>query len=307
MQIQSDSKSHFIDAHTHVQFSRFSEDRDAVIERALAADVWMINVGTQIDTSRAAVDLAEREAKRGNKTLFAAVGLHPIHTGASFHDAQELGGSEAAKGFVSRGEIFDTEAYRIIATHPRTVAIGECGLDYFHFSDDESKEAQIDKQKKALRAQIELSLEIKKPLMIHCRNAFTDLIEILKEYKNDFDKCGIAGPGVIHFFTGIADDAEHILELGFSFTFGGAVTFPPRKGKVTGDYDEVLKRIPVDRILSETDAPYVAPLAYRGKRNEPIYIVETIKRLAQLKLIAPEEMKENIWHNARRIFLDKIA
>ena len=335
---------HFFDAHTHVQFSAYEADRDAVIARAREAGVWMINVGTQLDTSRVAVELAEKCADEGNDGVCAAVGLHPVHTTKSFHDAQELGGGEAAKEFTSRGEVFDREQYRRLALHKKTVAIGECGLDYFRLDnvadsggrDVEPCEEQVRKQKEAFIAQIELAIEIKKPLMIHCRDAFADLIEILKWaasrknsseesfrranplyepevhkfYKNKFDNSlgGGVSPGVIHFFTGTPDDARALLDLGFSFTFGGAITFPPRKGKdgaaapATGTYDEVIKLIPIDRILSETDAPYVAPLFYRGKRNEPAYIIEIVKKLAELKNVSPEAMKKQIWENAKRMF-----
>ena len=260
----------------------------------------MINVGSQIDTSRAAVELAERagagETAAGSAAagLFAAIGLHPVHTSKSFHDEQELGGGDGARGFTSRGEAFDIEKYRPLALHEKTVAIGECGLDYFHFNDDEPRDEQVRKQKEAFIAQVELSLEIKKPLMIHCRNAFADLIEILRFYKK--------ANGVIHFFTGTPDDADALLELGFSFTFGGAITFPPRKGKTAGDYDEVVRLIPIDRIISETDAPYLAPVPFRGKRNEPMYIPEIVKRLAELKEVSPEEMKAQIWTNAQKTF-----
>jgi TatD DNase family protein len=297
--MQSDLR--FFDAHTHVQFRAYDGDREAVLARAREAGVWMVNVGTQRDTSRASVELAEQ-----GDGLFAAIGLHPIHTSRSHHDEDELGGGEAAKAFTSRGEIFDIAYYRALALNPKTVAIGECGLDYFHFNEDEPRDEQVRKQKAAFTAQIELSLEVGKPLMIHCRNAFIDLIEMLKDHKKSFDNLPGRGdgrlPGVIHFFTGTPDDARALLELGFAFTLGGVVTFPPRKGKTTGDYDEVVKLIPADRILSETDAPYVAPAPFRGKRNEPAYVVETVKRLAEIKERSPEAMKEQIWTNARSIF-----
>jgi TatD DNase family protein len=294
---------HFFDAHTHVQFSGFDDDRDAVIRRAFDADVRMVNVGTQKDTSRAAVALAH---KYPDGMMYAAVGLHPVHTGRSFHDAQELGAPEdgvgagaAAKGFTSRGEVFDAEYYRALALDPATVAIGECGLDYFHFTDDEPREVQIEKQKAAFLAQIELSKEIKKPLMIHCRDAFVDVIDFIRPHAHELV------PGVVHFFTGTPDDARALLDLGFSFTFGGAITFPPRKGMTQGAYDDAIKLIPIDRILSETDAPYVAPAQYRGKKNEPAYVVHAVARLAELKNVSPEEMKAQIWQNAQRIFLEK--
>ncbi len=287
-------QNHFFDAHTHVQFSGFNDDREAVLKRADEADVWMVNVGTQKETSRAAVTLAEQH----NAGIYAAIGLHPVHTAKSYHDEAELGGGEAAKAFTSRGEVFDADYYRPLALHQKTVAIGECGLDYFHFNENESKEIQMKRQREAFVAQIALAREVKKPLMIHCRNAFDDLIEILAS--PSYPK--VDNPGVIHFFTGTMVDAERLLALGFSFTFGGVVTFPPRKGTSAGDYDEVVKMIPADRILSETDAPYASPAPYRGKRNEPAYVVETVKKLAELKNISPEAMKRQIWENARRIF-----
>ncbi|HUC01571.1 MAG TPA: TatD family hydrolase [Candidatus Paceibacterota bacterium] len=289
-------QSHFFDAHTHVQFSGFDDDREAVIRRAAEADVRMVNVGTQRDTSAAAVALAHAHP---DGAMYAAVGLHPVHTSRSFHDAQELGApadGAAAKGFTSRGEVFDTDYYRALALDPATVAIGECGLDYFHFDESEPRDAQIARQKDAFAAQITLAKEIKKPLMVHCRNAFADVIEMVRPHAHELVS------GVVHFFTGTPDDARALFELGFSFTFGGAITFPPRKGMTEGAYDEVVRIIPIDRIMSETDAPYVAPAAYRGKKNEPAYVVHAVARLAELKGVSPEEMKAQIWENAKRIF-----
>lgn len=287
---------HFIDAHTHVQFSAYGApgDRDAVLARAKEADVYMINVGTQRDTSAAGAALAEAHAADG---VYAAIGLHPIHTGRSHHDEDELGGGDAAKAFTSRGEVFDYEFYKELALRPRTVAIGECGLDYFRFSDDEPRDVQIARQKEAFAAQMALSKDSGKALMIHCRDAFPDVLTMLHA-------AGPEGytPGVVHFFTGTIDDARAFLDLGFSFTFGGAVTFPPRKGADRGTYDDVVKFIPADRIMSETDAPYVAPLPFRGKRNEPSYIPHIVAALARLKGLPAEEMKAQIWGNAQRVF-----
>ena len=292
--------SHFFDAHTHVQFSAYGAedgDRDAVLKRAYEADVWMVNVGTQRDTSAAAVALAEAHADRG---VYAAVGLHPIHTSKSHHDEDELGGpvdGGGAKSFTSRGEAFDYDYYKKLAEHPRVVAIGECGLDYFHFNEDDSREAQVARQKEAFAAQMKLSRDVGKALMIHCRDAFADVIEMLRAAGPD----GYT-PGVVHFFTGTMDDARAFLELGFSFTFGGATTFPPRKGMDRGSYDDVIKFIPADRIISETDAHYVAPVEFRGKRNEPAYIPYIVAKLAALKGVSLDDMKAQIWENAKRVF-----
>lgn len=281
------ANEHFLDAHTHIQFSGYDADRSAVLARAAEADVYMINVGTQRDTSARAVALAEEHAAGG---VYAAIGLHPVHTSKSFHDEKELGGGEAAKAFTSRGEVFDYDYYRSLAVHPKTLAIGECGLDYFHFADDEPRDEQIQKQKDALLAQCVLARDVQKPIMIHCRDAFHELIPFLKQHYSDAD----AKPGIVHFFTGTKDDALALLDLGFSFTFGGVVTF-------THDYDAAIAAIPIDRILSETDAPYVAPVPFRGKRNEPAYVVHTVAKLAERKGVTPAEMKAQIWANAERI------
>lgn len=280
------ANEHFFDTHTHVQFSGYDVDRAAVLARAREADVYLINVGTQRDTSVRAVELAD-EHERG---VYAAIGLHPVHTSRSFHDEKELGGGEAAKAFTSRGEVFDYEYYRALALHPKTLAIGECGLDYFHFSDDEPRDVQIKKQKDALLAQLSLAREVQKPIIIHCRDAFHELIPFIKEHAG-----ANAKPGVIHFFTGTKDDALALLDLGFSFTFGGVVTF-------ARSYDAAIAAIPIDRILSETDAPYVAPAPFRGKRNEPAYVVHSVAKLAELKGVSPAEMKTQIWANAQRVF-----
>ncbi len=282
------------DAHTHVQFSAYEADRDVVVRRALDAGVRMVNVGTQKDTSRAAIALAEKY-----DGVYAAIGLHPMHTTKSYHDEQELGGGEAAKAFTSRGETFDPAVYRPLALHPKTVALGECGLDYFHFNEGENREDQVKKQKAAFLAQMELSREVKKPLMVHCRDAFADLVQLFRENPTHFLQ---TNPGIIHFFTGTQDDAKALLDLGFSFTFGGVITFPPRKGKSEGDYDAIIKMIPPDRLLSETDAPYVAPAPYRGKRNEPAYVAEVVRKLAELKRLSTEDMAAQILKNAKRTF-----
>jgi TatD DNase family protein len=340
----------YFDAHTHAQFSAFSGDYREVIRRALDASVGLINIGTQRDTSRRAVEIAHEFE---NEPVYATVGLHPIHTSKSYHDEQELGLSQtdaddtqtdaesqrgsaparqslgaggssqrksAPAGFTSRGEEFDFEYYQKLAHDPKVVAIGECGLEYYRLERTEDggwrKEdsEKIEKQKKAFVAQIELAKAVGKPLMVHCRpaeagraspqneagrDAYDDLLEILKANSS---KLKADSPGIIHFFAGTKDEARAFLDLGFSFTFGGVITFPPRKGKTGGDYDEIIRYLPADRILSETDAPYVAPAPYRGKRNEPLFVIEVTKKLAEIKGLTVEAMAEQILENAKRIF-----
>jgi len=292
-------KFQYIDAHTHVQFAAYDNDRDEVIERALENGVVMVNVGTQKDTSRKAIELAKR-----HENLWATVGLHPIHTSKSFHDEQELGlpAQAGGGGFTSRGEEFDYDYYKNLAQDSKVVAIGECGLDYFRLGGEEKE-----KQKQAFIKQIELAYELKKPLMIHCRDAqrpkshaergaFSDLIEIL----NFKFKILNSLSGIIHFFSGNKEEAQKLLAMGFYFTFGGVITF-------TRDYDEVIRMIPLGRILSETDAPYVAPVPYRGKRNEPLFVIEVVKKLAEIKNVSVEVMADAILGNASLIFGLKLA
>ncbi|MCP6720171.1 MAG: TatD family hydrolase [Patescibacteria group bacterium] len=274
----------FFDAHTHVQFAAYASDFQEVIGRAYAHGVGMVNVGTQKDTSRRAVEVAHNY-----DGVYAAVGLHPIHTVKSYHDAQELGDNSDAKGFTSRGEDFDYDYYKQLALDSKVVAIGECGFDFFRQEQGANREAQIERQKEAFIKQIELSREVKKPLMIHCREAFSDLISVLKANPHNLK------PGIIHFFSGTKEDAKQLLDMGFYFTFGGVITF-------TRDYDDVIKIIPLDRILSETDAPYVTPVPHRGKRNEPLYVIEVVKKLAEIKNVSEEKMRVQILRNSEQVF-----
>ncbi len=274
----------YIDIHSHVNFTAFDADRDEVIKRALANDTWVINVGTQLDTSKKAVDMVNQYSEG----VYAIIGLHPIHTGASFHDKKELG--EEGKEFTSRGESFNKEAYREMLKDPKVVAIGECGLDYYRMDTD-----SIEKQKKAFIAQIELANEFGKPLMLHIRNspadkthnAYMDSLEILKQYSKV--------KGDVHFFAGNVEEAQAFVDFGFTLSFTGVITF------IT-DYDEVIKNTPLEMIMTETDAPYVTPTPYRGKRNEPVYVREVVKKIAEVKSLSEEEVAQAVIANAKRVF-----
>lgn len=266
----------YIDIHCHVNFTAFDADRDEVIKRALDNDTWVINVGTQVDTSKKAIELAHKYGKG----VYAIVGLHPIHTEASFHDRQELGGE--SQEFTSRGEIFDKKIYREFLKDPKVVAIGECGLDYFHL-----ESGSLEKQKRAFIEQIELANEMRKPLMLHVRNAYADTLQILKEHAKV--------KGMVHFFTGNKEEAKKFLDFGFMLSFSGVLTF-------THDYDEVVKNTPLDMILTDTDSPYVAPVPYRGQRNEPSYVREIVKKIAEIKNLPEEEVTQAIIANAKKDF-----
>lgn len=265
----------YYDCHTHVNFVAFKDDRDAAIERAKEADVGMIVVGTQFDTSSDAVKTAE-----AHDDVYAAIGLHPIHSTKSYHDEKELG--EGGKEFTSRGEEFDFAAYEKLGESLKVVAIGECGLDYYRLEEDTKK-----KQEETFVQQIELANTLNKPLMLHIRNAYEDALALVKAHAKV--------KGDVHFFAGDWNIARQFLDIGFTLSFTGVVTF-------THDYDEVVKNTPLDMLLSETDAPYVSPVPYRGKRNEPAYVVETVKAIAGIRREPFEKVRDKLAANARRVF-----
>lgn len=281
------------DSHTHAHFAAFEADYKEVINRALKAGVGLINVGTQVDTSRKAIEVAHEFE---NELVYATVGLHPTHTEKSYHDSQELGGGEAAKAFVSRGEEFDSRVYLEMAKDPKVVAIGECGLDYYRPADPVKTKA---KQIEVFVQHARIAAAVNKPLMIHCRpskgsdDAYEDILEILADdtLKNI--------PKISHFYVGSAHITKHMIEAGFYFTFGGVITF-------ARDYDEQIKMIPDERILLETDAPYVAPQSKRGQRNEPVNVIEIAQKMAEIRGVSYNRIEEMVKENAERIFKIKI-
>lgn len=270
----------FFDSHTHVHFPTYDADREEVIKRAKEAGVKMLCVGTQAASSQAAVELA----KKYPGEVWAAAGFHPNHfASAWYHDKKEQAESEKEK--------FNALDLLKIAQNPEVIAIGECGLDYYRLT---SPDVEKTGQKEAFVAQIKIAEQVNKPLMMHIRpsqstdDAYLDALEILKAEK-------FSGGKISHFFVGSPEVAKKMLEAGFSFTFGGVITF-------ARDYDEVIKCLPIGNILLETDAPYVAPAPYRGKRNEPAYLPETARKIAELKGVSAEELAEATFQNALRIF-----
>ena len=253
----------YFDAHAHLQLENYDADRDAVLARMRESGTGAIMVGVDLKTSREAVVLAERY-----DYLWAAVGLHPNDNPT---------------------EAFDDVAFAELAAHPRTVAIGECGLDYFRSGGtDEEKAAQ----KTRFEAQIALAARVGKPLIIHCRNAHEDMLTILADAKREYgDKLVI----VMHFFTVSGAVAQKYIDLDCYLSFPGPITYADM-------YDDSIRLAPLERILSETDSPFAAPVPYRGKRNEPVYAQEVVKKLATIKGIESAEIARQILVNARRVF-----
>jgi len=274
----------YIDIHTHVNLAAFKDDWKEVCDRALAGGVALCNVGTQLDTATRAVEIAHAY----EKGVYAIVGLHPVHTAKSYHDPKEF--TDMETGFTSRGEVFDERKYELLARDEKVVAIGECGLDYFRGDEGDSE-----KQKSAFIEQIELANKVQKPLMLHIRNgdmssgknAYRDAVEILKTHAKVV--------GDVHFFAGTYEDAKPYLALGFSISFTGVITF-------ARDYDEVIRAVPLDMLHAETDAPYVSPVPYRGTRNEPVRVIEVVKKIAEIRGEDEEKVTLQLRENARRMF-----
>lgn len=270
----------YFDAHTHTNFVAYDADRDEVMRRAQEAGVGMNIVGTQLDTSKAAIEMAEQ----WGGDVYATIGLHPVHTSKSYHDTKELG--EGGKEFTSRGEIFDFAAYEALGKSPRVIAVGEVGLDYYR-NDESTKQVQ----KEIFVQQIELANALQKPLMLHVRatqgtmNAYEDALELIRAHAKV--------QGDVHFFAGDWNIAKQFLNIGFTLSFTGVLTF-------THDYDEVVRNTPLDMLLSETDAPYITPVPHRGKRNEPSYVIEVVRAVARIKGVGEEEAAAQLIKNARR-------
>jgi TatD DNase family protein len=252
-----------IDAHTHLQFKNFDKDRDETIKRALDNGIWIVNAGANKELSEQAVEIAEKYPAG----VWAAVGLHP-------DDAEEG---------------LDYDFYKKLAQNEKVVAVGECGLDYYRLKPEDAESKKL--QKEIFIKQIKLAKEVGKPLVIHCRQAFDDLIEILKANNESLNN----PPGIIHFFTGTAEDAQKLLEMEFYFTFGGLITY-------NRDFDGIIEKIPIEKIILETDAPFVSPAPFKGQRNEPLYVKEVAQKMAEIKNVSLEEICRKTTANAIDIF-----
>src|SRR3989344_1510619 len=278
-----------IDTHSHLQFSAFKEDADKVIEKTLAQNIFMINVGTKYETSKNGVELAEKY----ETGVYAAIGLHPIYAAAEFVKTK----TDPDEGeFFIKEQDFDKEKYAALAQSKKVVAIGEIGLDYYYKPKTTAKLAQFkEKQKQAFLEQLDLAKHLKLPVILHCRMAHDDVIEILQSQK-------LAG-GVIHCFTGTLRQAQKYIAMGFYIGINGII--------FKFNIDEVIKNIFLDNMLLETDCPYLTPLpaealAKAGPngyiRNEPIFIKHTVQKIAELKAVTFEEVAKITTKNAKKLF-----
>jgi len=270
-----------IDTHCHLTDRAFAADRDEVIARAWASGlVGLVCVGYDLRSSRAALRLAGRDDR-----IRVAVGVHPHYAG------EVLSGARAGlDAFVAE--------LRGLARHPKVVAVGETGLDFFR--DLSPRQAQRD----VFRRHIAVAQELDLPLIVHDRDAHAETVGILQEsypvaggHESAGSPDGRQPAGVMHCFSGDTHMAKACLELGFAISFAGPITYPKSdRGR------EVALAVPADRILIETDCPYLPPQAHRGRRNEPAYVGEVARELAGVRRTTPEEMASATAANARRVF-----
>jgi len=278
------NKFMLIDTHAHVNFAAYKDDWKEIVEKCLASDTGIINVGSQLSTSRRALDLAQKFEKH----VWAAVGIHPVHLKAGkfvHHDIDEVAEVE----FETRGEDFVWENYFQLAQDEKVVAIGEVGLDYHHFQEGNDIQALKKKQKEILLEFIKLANEVQKPVMLHCWDGYDDLLEILQ-------KNPVLKKGVVHSFIGSHKTARKFIELGYKISLNGIATY--------GDsYNRLISEIDLKDILLETDCPYLTPRPLeRQMRNEPLFVKYVAEKIAQVKKVSVEEVEKNTTQNAREVF-----
>ncbi len=269
----------YIDIHSHINLDPLFGNSDEVIKRMLENEVATITIGTDFEMSEKAISLAEKY-----DFLYAGVGLHPNDNLA---------------------EEFNTEKYKVLANHKKVVCIGESGLDYFRDQSIENK----NRQKEIFEKHIKLAIDTNKPLMIHARpskgsmparpddsghsggDAYHEVIDILEEYKKENTKLHAN----FHFFVGDIEIAKRILKNNWTVSFDGPITF-------ARDYDEVIRFMPIENIMCETDAPFASPVPYRGKTCEPFMVIEVYKKIAEIKNLEFDFVVNQIRENVKRVF-----
>ena len=253
----------YIDIHAHLDMTAFDKDREDLILKLQKEKIGVITIGVDKKSSLRAVELAGKY-----ENIFASVGCHPTDSKESFCESDFAG----------------------LVRHPRVSAIGECGLDFFRMKD--GSDAEKNQQKKLFEAQINFAVEYEKPLMIHCRDAHKEVLDILQSKKKEF---GEKLRGNIHFFSGNVEIAKRYFDLDFTISFGGVLTF-------ARDYDEVVRYAPLEKIMSETDAPFVAPVPRRGERNEPIFVKHVVAKIAEIRREDFETVRKILAQNAVKAF-----
>jgi len=268
-----------LDSHAHLNFSAFDKDRQEVIKKCLEENVWLINIGTNYQTSQKAVAIAENY-KEG---IYAAIGLHPINLATDL--IKQKVDSEEGGRFEKE---FDYKKYQQLAlSSKKIVAIGEIGLDFWRRPKTKKKQTEFKKQQKELLSkEIKLAQELNLPIIFHCRLGFEDLLEVRLP----------AGSrtSIIHSFTGTWQQAKKFLDMGFYLGFNGII--------YKLDLNEVIKNTPLDRILLETDCPYLTPPEFSEERNNPLGVKYVAQEIAKIKGINFEKITETTFQNAKHVF-----
>jgi TatD DNase family protein len=279
----------YIDTHCHLNFNDYKEDALEIAKKTLLADTEMIVVGSMLRTSARAVDFAEKFSKG----VYSAIGLHPCHL---INQVVENEKDEDDKyKFIAQAEVYKEEDYqKLIDSSNKVVAIGEIGLEYFRLPGDKKELDRIKElQRQVFKQQLNLAKKNNLPIIIHCRDAHDDLYSILYDFIEG--KIPLEDWGVIHCFSGDYELAKKYNSLGLKISFTGLITF-------ANQWDEVIKKIPLEKIMVETDSPYLSPIPYRGKRNEPLNVKEVVKKIAELKGLRVEEVAKTTYNNAKKLF-----
>ncbi len=269
-----------IDTHCHLDSDIYARDLDIVVRHAIQDDIWMITVGNDYASSKRAVEIAEKY-----EGVYAAVGLHPL---------------KVRRELTTDDQLFDIEKFRVLAQHPKVVAIGETGLDFHAVNDDRRsgpmiQQAEIvrENQKKAFVMFLELSRELRLPLMLHCRDAHGEMLDILETW--DKTTPGFDSRGVIHCFSGNWKEARRYYNLDFVISFTGIMTH--------GAYQtDVLKRSPTSRIAVESDCPFLTPVPWSIRRNEPSYLMGIADAVAGIRGASVADIEKQTTENALRVF-----
>ncbi len=273
-----------IDNHSHLQLVKSAEERAAILSRMEKDDVWALAVGTGEGTSASAIELARNEPR-----VWATVGYHPEHLTSSFEDE-----AEGRVGEYNQGRLTE-----LAKSDKRVVAIGETGLDFYRIDNNRDRAEAEALQARVFVEHLELARNLDLPVVMHCRDAFPQLTKILQDYTNDH------GPirGVVHCFVGPWSEAKPLLDLGLHLSFTGIITFPQKKSATEEPvFRDVIRRIPSDRFLIETDAPWLAPVPYRGKSNEPSFVQYVAQEIAAIRNVDVQEIEKVSTENARRLF-----
>ncbi len=275
-------KPRLIDTHCHLHFPAYANTLSDVLKRLKENEMWAITVGTTAKTSEAGIKFAHK-----HDGIFATVGYHPEHLTSSFHDENE-----------GATEPFDFAKLHKLAQDKKVVAIGETGLDFFRIDPERDRTAAIKMQEEVFRQHVALAHECGKPLAIHCREATDQLLEIVRDERSK----GKTVNGVMHCFSGTWDEAQRILEAGLHISFTGLITFSTKKFGTEQQVQRAVERMPMDKLMVETDAPWLAPEPYRGKQNEPSYVEFIARKVAELRKMEFEEVVRITTENAIKFF-----